>query len=238
MNTHKPFYFKQFQLEHHRSPMKITTDSILLGAWAPIPNKLNSILEIGTGCGVIAMMLSQRLNHQVDIDAVDICPSAIEECQWNVKKANFTRITPICLEIQRLVDKKYDLIVTNPPYFEVSLECKTKQRTSARQTTDLTFEQLILSVDKHLTKEGFFCLVLPEKMMLIFDELIQKSGFTINHQLMIQHQFDKPISLVLACYVRPNSNKKLIQQPLILREQNGNYTIAAKKLLADFYLKM
>lgn len=238
----KPFYFKQFQVEHHHSPMKITTDSLLLGAWAPVSDRIENILDIGTGCGIIAMMLSQRLEHKVNIDAVDISQEAIDECAKNCKNAKLDRIKSICSDILNLPDKKYDLIITNPPYFEPSLECKTEQRTRARQTTDLTFVQLIRTIEHHLTEDGSFCLVLPKSIMAIFDEMMKNVDFSVIEKIYVQHQIEKPISVVLACYKRKfqieNFDQVSIENRLVLRERNGSYTEEAKLLLNNFYLNM
>lgn len=235
----KPFYFKKFSLEHRRSPMKITTDSILFGSWIPISKKIKTVLEIGTGCGIIAMMLSQRFSHQVDIDAVDINQEAVEECKINCQKAQFTKINPICLNIVDLPDRKYDLIATNPPYFESALKCKTENRTNARQDATLTFEQLTQIVENYLTEEGSFCLVLPFKRMMEFDQLIKMKNFNCTQKVSIRHQKNKSISVVLAEYKRSQNFDEITKESeFILKSESGRYTKEAINLLNTFYLNM
>lgn len=239
-----PFRFKSFSLFHHQSPMKITTDSILLGALAPIPKKCQRILDIGTGCGILALMLSERLQHQVPIDAIDIAESAVIEAQKNCDLNQFAHIRVLQMDLNQLARReKYDLIITNPPYFEVSLNCSDEARSAARQTRSLTFTQLIQKAHQHLNEAGYFCLVLPSAAQRQFESVLNHlemaPKFACKARFSVRHQAAKPVSLILSCY-----QKTVILSPyceidsLILRDEQGNYTKEAKQKLNGFYLNM
>lgn len=139
--------------------MKVGTDGVLLGAWAPAENSDRRVLDIGTGTGLIALMLAQRLPAAritgIDIDSVEQARENADASPWG------SRITFRSCPVQTFDDAPFDLIVSNPPYFVDSLTCPDAGRTAARHTVHLTFEELRDAVLRLLAPAGRFALILP-----------------------------------------------------------------------------
>ena len=138
------FQFKQFTINQDRCAMKVGTDGTLLGAWANAPKGPCRILDIGTGTGLVALMMAQRYPES-QVVGIDIDRDAIIQAQENVDASPFSeRITIINEDATKIDDKEvFDAIVCNPPYFVDSLTCPESQRTLARHTVTLTYEQLM-----------------------------------------------------------------------------------------------
>ncbi|MBQ6583784.1 MAG: methyltransferase, partial [Alistipes sp.] len=154
------FRFKQFKVEQDGVAMKVGTDGVLLGAWADC-SSASSILDIGTGTGVIALMLAQRSSAR-HIVGVDIDTAAVECAAANFAASPWAeRLTAVESSVQEFGGERFDLIVSNPPYFVDSLHSPDGQRTVARHTTELTFETLDCSVCRLLADGGRFALILP-----------------------------------------------------------------------------
>lgn len=154
------FQFKQFTVWHDKCAMKVGTDGVLLGAWAPAKDALQ-ILDIGTGTGLVALMLAQR--SQAAITALEIDKDASIQAIENIERSPWqSRI-----EVVRADFKSYrpaltfDLIVSNPPYFIDSMKCPDGQRSTARHTNELSYEDLIEGVSALLSHNGTFCIVIP-----------------------------------------------------------------------------
>ena len=168
------FAFKQFIVKQDRCAMKVGTDAVLLGAWV-LPNGSKHILDIGTGTGVIALMLAQKT--QAHIDAIDIDEEAFLQAKQNALDSKFARqITVTQTSLQHYSNataQKYNLIVTNPPYFEQSLKSSDEQRSHARHADVLPFEELLDGVLKLLDEKGKFCLILPTLEAIKFRALAE-----------------------------------------------------------------
>ncbi|MWN31121.1 MULTISPECIES: tRNA1(Val) (adenine(37)-N6)-methyltransferase [unclassified Gilliamella] len=233
------FTFKRFFVAHDKSPMKVTTDSCLLGAWAPIVSEPKKVLDIGCGCGVIGLMLAQRLEYySCQIDAIDIDAQAVMQCQQNSVQSGLTLINAIHTDIKQFspIDEVgYDLIVTNPPYFEPAVDCRNSQRQLARYTESLNYQQLIDSVRRLLNPEGLFCLVLPYHLSHQFVQLCLSNGLFLFRVMNVKYSVGKDfsLSLLVFSYNKPN---KIDQQQLCMRDDDGRYSQAFRELLADFYL--
>lgn len=218
--------------------MKVGIDGVLLGAWTDTANA-NSILDIGTGTGLIALMLAQR--SEALITAIDIDSAAIEQATQNIAQSPWSeRITAIETSIQHFVEVQksgFDLIVSNPPYFVESLKAGTAQRTIARHTDTLTHEELMDSAQKLLTKTGRMCIILPVKEGLQCIDYAKSTGFYC--------------SKVLSIYPTPTTSVKrlLIEFKLVdCQQQNTSMTIESEtrhqysreftELAKPYYLKL
>lgn len=227
------FTFKQFAVEQSGAAMKIGTDGVLLGAWVDVANA-NRVLDIGTGTGVIALMMAQRGGAQ-RIVGVDIEQGAVECATNNFLNSPWKeRLTAVQSSVQDFEDEKFDLILSNPPYFSHSLICPDSLRTMARHTTSLTLEQLDASVSRLLEKSGRFALILPTEQMERYLALTQ-------------------LNLVRRCDVRSrsgsetirtmaelsfDSHKSVAYESLTIYEDEGQqYTAQYRELTKDFYLK-
>ncbi len=231
------FKFKQFTVYQDKCAMKVGTDGVLLGGWADITG-VNSILDIGTGTGLIAMMLSQRCEHKAVIDAIDIDEDAIVQAKENVSKAGFANIQ--CQRVS-LVDyalqnqKKYNLIVSNPPYFISSLQSPDKKRTAARHTTSFPVEELFRLAASMLSDDGKFVIVFPYQDK----ELLLRSAN--NYRLFstrITNVRSTPFSEYKRILIEFSKTKYLLfEDDIVIEEDRHVYTPEFKELLKDFYLK-
>lgn len=232
------FKFKKFIIRQDKCAMKVGTDAVLLGAWVSTIPKIKLSLDIGTGTGIIAMMMAQKMTGK--IFAIDIDKESIEQAKWNVSKSIFkSKIKIDHISLQELVKKKspkFDLIVTNPPYFIDSLKSSTKPRNIARHNDFLSFEDLIIGVLKLLDSEGKFCLILPKNESLIFREMANEKGLYLNKLLKITPRLEKGIEkrhlMQFEFKARKFSEKTLAIESVSHR----NYTAEYKKLTKDYYL--
>ena len=160
----KPFKFKQFTLEQDRCAMKVGTDGVLLGAWTPLDHSPDTILDIGAGTGLIALMLAQRSTAET-IDAVEIDGAAYEQCVENFEASPWAdRLFCYHVGLDEFVaemETPYDLIVSNPPFFTERVSSGNLSRDSARQNESLPFETLVDAVAKLLSPKGIFAVILP-----------------------------------------------------------------------------
>lgn len=156
------FQFKQFTVWHDKCAMKVGTDGVLLGAWTPV-REARHILDIGTGTGLVALMLAQRSPVDTKIVALEIDESAVEQAKENVVRTPWKeRIEVVQADfIQYQSSDKFDVIVSNPPYFIDSLECPDQQRNAARHNNSLTYEELLKGVTGLLAEDGTFTVVIP-----------------------------------------------------------------------------
>ncbi|HFS67597.1 MAG TPA: methyltransferase domain-containing protein, partial [Flavobacteriia bacterium] len=139
------FNFKEFSVNQDKTAMKVGTDAVLLGAWTRLSNPINSILDVGSGTGVIALQMAQLYNAEI-IDAVELEPNAYEQCVANFENSPWSdRLFCYHSFFQEFVDEiedKYDLIVSNPPFYKDTFQSENKKRNQARQTVTLSFDEL------------------------------------------------------------------------------------------------
>lgn len=231
------FAFKQFIIKQDKCAMKVGTDAVLLGAWI-FPNGSKQILDIGTGTGVISLMLAQKTDAH--IDAIDIDTNAFNQATQNASESKFSsQISVIHSSLQeysKMTDKKYNLIVTNPPYFEQSLKSSDEQRSFARHADVLPFEELIDGVIKLLDPKGKFCLILPTLEAEKFRALAQKRGLFLSKLLRVKSKVNKDIDkrhLMQFEFTPTEFSEKTIAIELDERHQ---YTDDYKQLTKDYYL--
>ncbi len=161
------FSFKQFSVQQDRCAMKVGTDGVLLGAWCPIDNNPFSILDIGTGTGIIALMLAQR-SHADQIDALEIDEDAYEQAVENFENSPWSdRLFCFHAGLDEFVDEpedEYDLIVSNPPFYSEDYKTDNSQRVLARFQDAMPFEELVQAADLLLLSEnGIFSVIIPYK---------------------------------------------------------------------------
>lgn len=166
------FRFKQFSVAHDRCAMKVGTDSVLLGAWADMA-QTQHLLDIGTGTGLIALMLAQRSAQTVQIDAIDIAADAAEQARQNIARspwANRIKVAHCALQ-HYAPSTRYDHIVSNPPFFRAALLSAQAMRNTARHDTDLSFEALLHHAARLLLPQGRLSVVLPHECRQLFAQL-------------------------------------------------------------------
>ncbi len=168
------FQFKQFRVNQDRTAMKISTDAVLLGALAAAVN-VQEILDIGSGTGILALMLAQRF-PEAKILGVELDQDAASQAQENIRESIFAdRIQIRQMRIQDFeTSVKFDLAVSNPPYFPDHLKSSDRKRNQALHTDQLSFLDLIEKVVLLLKEEGAFWVILPPRQMLDFIRLAEQ----------------------------------------------------------------
>lgn len=231
------FTFKQFFVAHDRCAMKVGTDGVLLGAWAPVAN-VHRVLDIGCGSGLIALMLAQRTGDAVLIDAVELDESAAQQARENVAASPWPG--RIHVEQADIIDwaqhseQRYSLIVSNPPYFAPGSECATPERASARSTAGLTHEALLHCAENLITEEGFFCVILPEPAGNALVELALQRGWHLRSRTDVSDNDTRPPNRVMLA-LSPQAGEKMLDR-MTIRGPDQRYSEAHCSLTRDFYL--
>lgn len=233
------FTFKQFFVAHDRCAMKVGTDGILLGAWAPV-SAARRILDIGCGSGLIALMLAQRTHDAVLIDAVELDSAAAQQAAENIAASPWSARMKVYLDdIATFAEGRradYSLIVSNPPYFSPGVACGTMQRTQARYTVALTHERLLDCARGLITPDGLFCVVLPIQVVDDFVRQAQRQGWFMRRRMDVAESSSRPAHRVLCAFSR-QPGETLVRQ-LTIRDAEQRYSDAFQALTQYFYLFM
>lgn len=236
MKTRGDFHFKKFSISHDRSTHKVGTDGVLLGAWVNIEGA-SRILDIGTGTGVIAIMLAQRTSPTTKIDAVELQQHDATQAESNVKNSPWPeKVAIIHSAIQDFQpEHQYDLIVSNPPFFINSWLPPDPKRSKARHSHDLSFPDLVENISRLLSPEGKFAVVLPFTEGGQFIRLAEGLGFHVCRTMAFKARHGKPIERLLIEFSRTLEEVK--SEELVLYARNEDWTDQYRALTRDFYLK-
>jgi tRNA1Val (adenine37-N6)-methyltransferase len=231
------FEFKKFKIKHDRCAMRVGTDAVLLGAWV-IPNGSKTILDIGTGSGVIAMMLAQKSTAK--ILAVDIDKESTEQAVENVQNSVFAgQVEIVHTSFQNFAEttnSKFDLIVTNPPYFIDSLKNSNDTKATARHNDSLSYSDLLAGVKRLLSEKGKFCLILPTKEAAIFRELAQAKGLYLSKLLRIRTRMEKDTEKRHLMQFEFKETEFSESTLVIEADSHRNYTAQYKEFTKDYYI--
>ena len=231
-----PFFrFKQFTVYHDRCAMKVGTDGVLLGAWADC-SQAKTILDVGTGSGLIALMLAQRSSAK--IDAIDVNQNAYEQAAVNFRHSPFdSRLTAFHSALQTFEPTgKYDLIVSNPPYFSNSLRCPDSDRSDARHADTLSLEVLIDCSAAMLSDIGTISLIIPVEQFESLKAAAYFNGLFLSRETLVYPKPDGLAKRVLAEFSR--ERKPFRKEELILEISRHVYSEKWKELTNDFYLNL
>ena len=228
------FQFQQFKIHQDRCAMKISTDAILLGTLSEAEHP-QRILDIGTGTGVIALMLAQRFD-QAQLSTVELDEDAAGQARENFDESKFgSRIQLSHGSIQEFYDPiGFDLIVSNPPYFPDHLKSNDEQRNKALHTDTLSFEELIDAVQRLLSPAGKFWVILPPRQLEEFVKIGAAKEIELSDLISIRDRGSKPIFRQVACFSK--QKRDLIQTEICLKEESGEYSNAYQSLLSGFLL--
>jgi tRNA1Val (adenine37-N6)-methyltransferase len=233
------FTFKRFFIAHDRCAMKVGTDGILLGAWVPVAG-VRRVLDIGSGSGLIALMVAQRTPDEVHIDAVELDADAAGQAQENVQASPWSsRVTVHHADITdwaEACEQRYSLIVSNPPYFASGVACATPQRAAARATDSLDHQTLLRCAAQLIEEEGFFCVVLPESLGQGMIDQAQQDGWHLRFRYDVAEYAQRPPHRVLLGF-SPSAGEQLMER-LAIRDENTQYSEDWCSLTRDFYLFM
>jgi tRNA1Val (adenine37-N6)-methyltransferase len=234
------FQFKQFSVQQDKCAMKIGTDAVLLGAWCPIDNNTFSVLDIGTGTGILSLMLAQRSNAE-QIDAIEIDENAYEQAVDNFENSPWgDRLFCFHAGLDEFIDEPedaYDLIVSNPPFYAEDYKTENEQRDLARFQDALPFEDLVEAAGLLLSENGIFAVIIPFKEEAKFIDLCADAELfpvkvtrvkgtptsETKRSLLAFKRFELPV---------------LSADELIIETARHDYTSEYVSLTKDFYLKM
>jgi len=227
------FRFKQFIINQDKSAMKVCTDACLFGAWIAIKTDPVKVLDIGTGTGLLALMVAQKTNAV--IDAVEIDKNASEQAQENFDISPWkSRLSVIHSPIQQLEKGDYDLVISNPPFFNNDLKSNNAARNLALHSEALSLEELLTAVKRSISGNGLFAVLLPFHRMAYFEELIKNSQLFIIEKLVVNQTPKHPPFRI--CYLISGSVAETRNASITIKNEHGQYTEIFRELLNDYYL--
>ena len=239
--SQEPFKFKQFSIDQDRCAMKIGTDGVLLGAWSSLEHQPDSILDIGTGTGLIALMLAQRSDAEL-IDALEIEENAYEQSVDNFEKSDWgdrlfcyhAGFNEFVEEMQE--EEKYDLIISNPPFFSENYKTGNENRDQARFADALPLTELIEGASLLLSAKGHFDLIIPVSEEETAIETGKSHNLFPNKITRVKGTESSPIKRSLISF--GFEEKETLIDEIVLEISRHNYTEDFKELVKDFYLKL
>lgn len=230
------FAFKQFKIKQDKCAMKVGTDAVLLGAWTECGNA-KKILDVGTGTGVLALMLAQK--SEATIWAIDIDKDSFIEAKENAYQSKWNdRLNVLNISMQEFTKENsndFDVIISNPPYFTDAYKAKELSRNTARHTDELPFDQLIECVVKLLSEDGHFYSILPYNEAIQFKNMASKNNLYLIKSTRVKTKPEKEPKRLLMMY----SKKQAIQiedELVIELDERHHYTQQYIDLTKDYYV--
>ena len=213
--------------------MKVTTDACILGAYTDV-HKAKRILDIGTGTGLLTLMLAQRT--EAEIEGIELEEVAYNQAVENVKGSIFQdKIKIYHADIQSFEPQnRYDLIVSNPPFFQNHLKAETQSRNNALHTDTLSFEDLLKSVIRLLSSNGTFVVLLPAYESLVLEEMAKQLGLFANKKLNIHHREGSKILRIITTF--GFTKTEIQEETLLIKNLDESYSIDFQKFMKDYYL--
>jgi len=225
--------------------MKVTTDGCLFGAWAAdrIKNEkliINNSLDIGTGTGLLSLMLAQK-NHDLSIDAIEIDKEAAGQAAENVISSPWKeKIKVHCFDAKELESNKaYDLIISNPPFYENELKSGESQKNIAHHSNELLLKDLLIIIKKNLGYNGIFCLLLPYKRNAEAKILLNEAGLHISQMTFVQqstrHDFFR---IMILGKIATGETVETVIDEIAIKNDAVEYTSGSINLLKEYYLHL
>ncbi len=230
------FRFKQFSVVHKESAMKVGTDGVLLGAWVAYSNP-ERILDIGTGSGVVALQMAQRF-PDAHITGIEIDEKSAHEAAGNMRNSPWAeRLRCLRQDIREYAgtaNEKYDLILTNPPFFESDLPSRNVRLRQAKHHISLRFDELLDSIDNLLDDDGMFALIIPWDIRQKIMQLATQRNLFCRRELMIYPKASKNANRSILEFYR--TKKDCIKENLYIYTEQNRYSAAYRNLCKEFYL--
>ncbi|NBL64649.1 methyltransferase [Flavobacterium sp. NST-5] len=234
------FQFKQFTINQDRCAMKIGTDGVLLGAWSPIPENIFSVLDVGAGTGIIALMLAQR-SFAEQIDALEIDEEAYEQAVENFENSPWGhRLFCFHAGLDEFVEEpedEYDLIISNPPFYSENYSSGDEKRDQARFSEAMPFEELIDAAALLLSENGIFSVIIPFKEEEKFMALAKEVDLFPMKITRVKGTPTTEIKRSLLAFSRFETEDFPVDE-LVIETSRHIYTAEYIALTKDFYLKM
>lgn len=231
----KKFTFKQFEIIQQKTAMKLSTDAVLLGSWAECQSPKN-ILDIGTGTGILSLMTAQRFAY-AHITTVEIDKDACIEAEFNFKNSQWNNrielVNQDFLEFATNYDRKFDFIITNPPYFEKHLGSPDQQKHLARHTDSLPLDLLIKNVSLLMHEKSTFAMILPFSTYNRVNLICNRNKLFCNRKMVIIPAENKNPNRIMMQY---SQNPTFCNSSEIKIRKNYEYTQEFLQLTKEFYL--
>lgn len=236
------FQFKQFTIHQDRCAMKVTTDACLFGAWVARELAASShsvgnwqsalhILDIGTGTGLLSLMIAQQCSAA--IDAIEIDTAAAEQAKANMDASPWKeRLFVIKADVKNGLTKNYDIVISNPPFYENELRSDNSQKNTAHHSTDLTLDDLICIL------HGQFYLLLPYKRDQEIEKAFAKSNFAITHKVLVRQSTEHDFFRIMLTGKAGKTNDPVLTTEIAIKDKEDNYTPQFIELLKDYYLHL
>ncbi|GAA4877577.1 tRNA1(Val) (adenine(37)-N6)-methyltransferase [Ferrimonas pelagia] len=229
-----PFSFKQFHVDDRQCGMPVSTDAVLLGAWAQLPDA-GHIVDIGTGSGILALMCAQRT--QATITALELDPAAAQQAEQNFAASRWAdRLEVIPQAVQEWwPSNAVDAIICNPPYFtsgERTLKCD--RRALARHHDGLSHTELLAALARLLSPQGCASLILPVAEATRLTDELARHGLHLHRYCSVQTTANKPAQRALLAIARQPG--ACVQDTMLIRQSDGQYSEAFSRLTENFYL--
>lgn len=217
--------------------MKVGTDGTLLGAWAEMDKTNGRILDIGTGTGLIALMMAQRF-PKARVTAIDIDEMAVSQAAENVRNSPFVNRIETCQADVKTFDPKetFDSIVCNPPYFNNALVCPDQQRTQARHTLSLSYGDLMAAAWRLLSEDGLFSVIIPNDFFQQLESEAHLASFFLKRVYGVRTIEWKPIKRYLI-ELRKHTQKELIKNDVTIEDLPNLRSEWYRELTKEFYIK-
>ncbi|MGN0233639.1 MAG: tRNA1(Val) (adenine(37)-N6)-methyltransferase [Bacteroidaceae bacterium] len=233
----QPFFrFRQFLVRHDTSSMPVGTDGVLLGAWADL-SQAHHVLDVGTGCGLIALMAAQRA-PQAKVEGIDIDMPSVKQARQNVADSPFaSRVRIHQCDVREFVscDGLFDCILSNPPFYINDVLPPAERRMLARNASALPMESLLDAVMRLLSGEGLFSVVLPSSSQAGFVGLGLERGLFLARSCQIHTVMRKPPKRVMLEFSRRRVSQPIFDE-LFLQDANGSRSAEYQHLTEEFYL--
>lgn len=234
------FQFRQFGISQSRAAMKVGTDGVLLGSWEAIHGAPSHILDIGTGTGLLALMMAQRF-PTAHVTAIDIDGGALADAALNISMSPFSsRISLVGESLQTFAAHpaaccRYDVIVCNPPYYDSSMRPPDTSRATARHTGTLPFPDLARAAFRLLSPSGVLCVILPTESLRLFTAETALAGLTLTAHYAVKTVPRKTPRRHLLRFSK-NHDADMIHETVTLMDADGSRSVWYSHAMRDFYL--
>ena len=229
------FRFKRFTIQQDRCIMKVCTDSCILGAWAVLRlSGAKRILDIGTGTGLLPLMLAQK--SEAHFDTIESDHESAGQARENILQSPWSdRIHVIEGDTREHVFQSgYDFIISNPPFYESDLRSPEMKKNNARHSESLTLDELLSVIQSSLLEKGTFAILLPFTRTNYFETLASASGFFLHEKIIIR-QTPKHVPFRTICLYKRQLAGNILTNELVIKEENGKYSAGFSELMRDYY---
>jgi tRNA1Val (adenine37-N6)-methyltransferase len=236
------FQFKQFTIYQDRCALKVSTDSCIFGAWvakkiAGVQYHISGCLDIGAGSGLLMLMLAQRFPGT--IEGIEIDKASYEQATENIASSNWHNRLQLFHDDVKLfaAPHQYDLIISNPPFFEGDLKSANNRYNFAKHDEGLTLQDLLETAERNLSEKGVFAVLLPYQRAARFEQLAANYELFVYEKLQIRQSLQHPHFRAALLLNRKNRGETK-KEELVIRQQPEVYSASFIALLKDYYLHL